>query len=159
MCARDLQDRVHVARLAAEVHRQDRLGAGRDSCLDLRGVEVQGRGLAVHQHRPPPQVLDDRHRGREGHGAGDDLVARPDPHRLERQVQRCGAGVHRHGVLAADVGGEVPLELLDHRAGGEPAGAQAADHRLDLLLAEQRLGEGQESGSHRAPTCWPETST
>ena len=48
---RDLEDRVHVAGEAADVHRHDRPRALRDPFLDPRGVDTEVVGLDVDRRR------------------------------------------------------------------------------------------------------------
>ena len=48
----DRHDRVEVARLSGEVHRDERLGPRRDRRLDARRVDVERVGLDVDEHRP-----------------------------------------------------------------------------------------------------------
>ena len=53
MPARDVQDRVHIARVAVQVNGQDGLdrGIGRRRSLDERRVDVQRVGLDVDHDR------------------------------------------------------------------------------------------------------------
>ena len=75
--AGDLQNRIHVGRLAIEMHRNNGFRFGRDGGFDLRGVDGVRRGVDVHENRRGPGVTDGRDRGYEGEGRGDDFVSRP----------------------------------------------------------------------------------
>ena len=91
------------------------------------------------------EVLDDLGRRRKGMGRRDDLVAGPDAHRLEPQVQRRRRGVDRHRLdLTAEVRRELVLELFCLGAGRQPARAQGVQDLRDLLLADLGESEGQE---------------
>ncbi len=113
---RDGEDRVHVGRLAVEVHRDDRLRARRDGGLELRRVHRVGARVNVHQPRARARVADGRDGGDERERHGDDLVARPDAGGEQRQVQRAGAGVDGDAVAGGAVGGELLLERGDFAA-------------------------------------------
>ena len=95
MPARDVQDRVHIARVAVQVNGQDGLdrGVGRHRSLDKRRVDVQRVGLDVDQDWLRPDMLDDVDAGGEGHRGADDLVAETDAKRGERHMQRRRARV------------------------------------------------------------------
>ena len=90
------------------MHGQDRLGPRRDRGLDRGRVHRPGRRVDVDEDRGRPGVDDRGDRGDEGHRHGDHLVARPDPGREQREMQRRGARVHRDGVPDAAVGREAP---------------------------------------------------
>ena len=71
----ELDDRVHVSRLAEQVHGHQRARARRDGAGDLRHVDVEGGRIDVHEHwrRPDP---------RHGAGGGEERVRagrRPHP--------------------------------------------------------------------------------
>src|SRR5665647_2465374 len=77
----DLQNGVHVHRLAVQVHRHDHLGLRGDLLLDPGWVYVVGAGIDVHKDGYAPAVGDGLGRGDEGVGGGDHLVRyrRPEP--------------------------------------------------------------------------------
>ena len=88
---RGLEQRIHVGALAEQMDRNDRFRSRRDGGDGLRGVDVERRLVDIDEHRP---------RAETGDGAGgrekrvrrrDDLVARLDVERHERQQQRIGA--------------------------------------------------------------------
>ena len=56
-------------------------------------------------------------------------------------------------VLRADVLGEAPLELSGARTGGDPAGLERLDDRLDLL-AGRSPEAGIPTGFRGARGCW-----
>ncbi len=87
-------------------------------------VDVESVALDVDEPWPGAEVPDDFGRGGEGVWSGDDLVLRANAHRLQRQVQRRGAGVDRHSVRGPDAGGEFTLEPVGHSARGYPARTQ-----------------------------------
>ena len=74
--AADLQERLHVGRLAVQVDRQDRPGPPRDLALDLAQVHRVGDRIDVDEDRRGPDVADRPGGGDEGHRDRDDLVAR-----------------------------------------------------------------------------------
>ena len=106
----------------------------------------QRRRVDVDQPHVGAEVAHDLGGGGEGVGGGDDLVARADAQRLEREVQAGGGRIDGQRLQrpVAEEGAEVVLEALGLGAGGEPAGAQRVDHLGDLLLADLGQGEGQD---------------
>src|SRR5208283_800011 len=60
--ARDVENPIHVASVAGEVHRQDRadapVGAALERLLDAGGVDVEGAGIDVNEHRPRAQIAE-----------------------------------------------------------------------------------------------------
>ena len=142
----DRRDARQVAGHAHLVHAEDGLGARRDGGLETRRVDVEGVRLDVHEDRRGAAVADAVGGGDEGVADRDDLVARLDADRQQRQVQGGGAARDRAGVGGADQGGEGLLELRDPRALADPAGAQGLGGGLDLFLADVGLGDGDHCG-------------
>ena len=141
--ARDRHDRIHVRRQAEEVDRDDPDGAGRDLRLDLRDVDVEGLEVDVAEDRARPHVLDHVGRRHPGEGRNDHLVPWLQPECCDGQVERgraraCGQRVPDAGEFL-----ELALELPHHRSLDQPAAAQRALDRLDLLLADERPGDRQ----------------
>ena len=62
--------------------------------------------------------------------AGDDLVARADAHRLERQVQGAGRAVDDHGMLRPGDRRDLLAQFEGARAGGDPAGVERLKHEF-----------------------------
>ena len=83
--ARDVEDAIHVASVAGEVHRQDRadafVGAALERLLDARRVDVEGAGIDVNEHRTRAEVAENLGGRREGKRRGDNLVAGADAER------------------------------------------------------------------------------
>jgi hypothetical protein len=134
----DRIDRIEVGRTAVEVDRHDRARASGDRGFDPCRVEVRSLGKDVREDRRRAGV-GDRLRGRdEGVRGGDDLVARPDPGREEREVQRARPGVERDAVPGSRELGELALErghlVSEHELA---AAADTVDRGEDLLA--QRL--------------------
>ena len=115
----DLLNRVHVARLAVEVHRHD----GRGEAVVLLGGRLEGGRV---DERRVLEAVDEHGHGADvahGLGGGDErvdrhehLVAGPHVRRQQRQLDRVGARADADGVLAAAERGEGGLELLELRA-------------------------------------------
>ena len=145
-----LAQRRHVGGVAAEVHRDDRPRARRDAARDVLGVDVEVvRAAHVAQHRLGADVAGGagaRHERERGH---DHLVARADAGRQAGEVQRGGAAGDRHRVGRADVVGERLLEGLRARAHRQPAGLQAVEHGLHVLLGDRDVGERHAPVAHR----------
>ncbi len=55
---RDLQDGIQIGRLPEEMHGNDRPGARRDRRFDPRGVDIERRGVDIHEYRRGAAVID-----------------------------------------------------------------------------------------------------
>jgi len=80
--------------------------------------------------------------GDEGEADGHDLIARADAHGLKRQAKTHGTVADRAGMGGTDKTGEFSLEGLDLGALGQPAREQDGTRRLGLVLADERLCNG-----------------
>ena len=101
----------------------DRVGQG-------LGIEVVAAGVNVGEDRRGAAMDDGVRSGHPGERRHDDLVALADPERGEGQLQRCGAGGGRQGVLDVVQLGEGALELGDLGTLGQPARLQRLAQRL-----------------------------
>jgi len=141
--AGELEQRVLVARLPREVHREDRAGARAEHLGDACRVEVQRGGIDVGEDRDRSRV--EQHvRGRDpGHGRGHDLVARPDAAGQHGEVEGGRAGARPERVADAQALGEELLEPPGPGPGREPPRAKAGLHLGDLVVGDRRAGVGQ----------------
>ena len=114
------------------------------------GVDVQRGRVDVDQLDVGAQVAHHLRRGGEGVRGGDHLVARADAQRLEREVQAGGGRVDGDAMQRgiAEERGELRLEPLGLRAGGDPARTQRVDHLGDLFFADVGHRKGQEGFGH-----------
>ena len=94
----DLEDRVHLRRLAVEVHRHDGSGALGDRRLDGLRVHVVGGRVDVDEDGASAAVVDHRGRGHKGERHRDHLVTGLDSRCQERQVQGRRPRARRHGM-------------------------------------------------------------
>jgi hypothetical protein len=140
----EVEQRIHVGRGAAEVHGEDAHRAIGDGGGGRHGIDLQRLGIDVHEDRRAAQDLDHVGGGGPGHGGGDHLVAGRQSEGHEADVEAAGGGGEGERFRRAGVGGEVALEALGLRAGGDPARAQRVDDLVDLHLADGRPGERQE---------------
>ncbi len=106
----DLEDRVHVGRLAVQVDGHDRPGAWRDGRFDQSRIDVVRARVDVDPdgrragERNCARAGDERSRRR------DHLVARADVHRPHAQLERGHAGIQAHRVLRLAVGAKLAFE-------------------------------------------------
>ena len=134
--AGDVADPVHRGGMAVEVHRHDRRGARGDRRLDGGRVEAEVVGLDVGEDRAGAGERHRVRRGGEAERRDDDLVARPDAEREQRELQGAGARVHRHARAVLDVLGELGLERGDLGALREHPGREHAFDGGAFLLPE-----------------------
>jgi hypothetical protein len=94
--------------------------------------------------------------GGDGRGGGDDarqdLVARGETERLERQVEAGPAGADSYRVTGADEGGEAGLELDGARPEAQRAGRERGVDLVDLSLIDPRPSQRQDRRSDGTPT-------
>ena len=124
----ELEDRIHVGRLAVEMHRHDRPGARGDRGLDGGRVDVGRVRQAVDEDRRGAGVADRLGGSDEGVDRDDDLVAGADAGGLQGQAHGVGARADAGAEAGATELGEGRLEgsaLRTHGVGG------ARDHRLE----------------------------
>ncbi len=107
------EQRIHVGALSEQMNRNDRFRSRRDGGDGLRGVDVERRLIDVDEHRPRAQTGDGAGGREKRVGRRDDLVARLDVERHERQQQRVGAGRDGDRVADAEHQGQLAFERGD----------------------------------------------
>lgn len=112
----DRIDLVHVSRLAVQTHRHNGLGTRRDRSLDLRGVDVAGIRLDVHEDGFGAKQHDHFRSGDKSKGGGDDFVTGLDAHGHQADQQGLGATGHGNAMLGAGISLELLLQLAHFRA-------------------------------------------
>ena len=131
---------------------------------DVRDVEQEGRGVAIDEHRRGARARDGERARDEGVGRHHDLVARPDPERAQRELERIGAVRDADAVRHPDEAGEARLELrhlgaedeagaLEHA--GEPGAHLVGDLSVLGCEIDQRNPVRRQTGSSR-PWLWIE---
>ena len=124
----------------------------------VRGVSAARTVSAVTQHVSRVDVAEDRHGARrrdrlgarvEGEGGHDDLVARADAERAQRDRDRLRPVGHADGVRGAEPPRELALEGLDLGAEDElPAVDDALDRGVSSSARSGRSGDcGSKSGT------------
>ena len=132
------EDGVQVGGGAAQVHGDDRRGAVGDGGLDLARVDLDRLGVGVHEDGQRVVQQNHVHRGDEGVGGNNDLVARGDPDGRQRGEEGAGAAVGGEAVLRA---GGLGVGLLEPRhvlaAAPEPfAAVDGLQHGFVLALVD-----------------------
>jgi len=144
-----LQDRGHITWLAPEVDRNNCLRSWSNGAFDLFGIKIQSIGLTVHEYRIGLEIKHDFGRRGEGHRRHDDVVALLDPDRIQRQMKGRGSGIHRNGMLRANIPSKILFEALDFGTGGQPSGPECLDDRLNLSFTNRRPMKGDELRTHK----------
>ena len=138
--ARDLDERRHVDGRAHEVDGDHATRAGGDRRLErVRRQQVRAR-IDVDQPRGGTREADALGRGDERVRWDDDLVARADAERPQREHDRLGARRDADGVAGLAVLGELGLERLELGAHGEGARVRDAADDLEQLLEQRGVG-------------------
>ena len=138
----DPEDRLHRRREPVQMDGEDGGRPRRDPGLDLARVDRErvrvdvgedGRRELVQRREPARDEAERR---------DDHLVARPDPERGERELERDGAVRDRHAVGHAAARRPAPLELGHGRLAlgvrDELAARKDAHHGLPVLLGDDR---------------------
>ncbi len=147
--ARDRHQRIHIGRLAVQMHGHQRLdpaaGGTVDQSVALRHAvitdeglhrgrrHIEGLGVDIAENRPRPGARD-RSRGcKEGKGRGDDLIARADVQGHQREQQSIGAGRYADAGRRPAVARDLLLESVHVRAQNKMlAGAHLVDGGHDF---------------------------
>ena len=171
----DLEQRIEVARVAVEVHRQHGAHAAPGDAVDHdagRGPRTRASGSrrpvsAIEAPRDRLDIEEDRMGARSGRShsavamkvsAGTSTSSSgPDTGRDQRHVQGRGAVDDGDRVGHADVGGRLALEALDEGPDrGHPVGVEALLDVLPLVAGEMRDGVGNLASApliDRVPSC------
>jgi len=136
VAARDLDDGIHIRRLAESVHGDDGFGTLGDRIFNQVRIDIPGQRINIDEHRGGALVQHAVRRSNKAERGRNNLIARPDACRDHRQVQPTGTRVHRNAVLAACVGGERTLELIHLGSQGEPLRREHFVHGIDLGLGD-----------------------
>jgi hypothetical protein len=132
---------VERRRPAEEMHGEHGLRLRRHAARGVGRVHVHRHGIDVDEHRRRAAEGDDVAGGWERVRGHEHLVARPEPERQHREVERGRPRRHRDHVLDADGVGEQRLELLDLRAHRELPGREHLADLGQLLLPHVGRGE------------------
>lgn len=145
----DGADRIHVAGAAVEIGRHHRPGARRDRWLDRGGIDA-AVGSDFDRNGHATGRMHCRRCRLHGVAAHDDFVARPDAAGDQGEVQAVGGVVHADREAAADVGGQLALEvgeILLQDEGPTPTDiAEDADQFLFLVGEEGGIVEEGDGG-------------
>ena len=148
----DRGDRLDVAGLAEDVHRDDRLGAWRDRRLERRRIDVERDRIDIGKGDVSAGVQRAVGRRDKRERRGDDLVTGTDPGAHQPEVQAGRATGDGGGVLRADPVGEGALETRPHRTEREHARAQHLEYELLLTRTDVGLRERDRlAGGAHAP--------
>ena len=143
----DRAERLHVARVAEHVHRQDPARARRDGRLDGRRVEHERLGIDVGEDGRRALVEHHVGRGHERDRRRDDLVARPMP---AARTSRCRPAVPLETVTACSQPQKAANSLLEvARVRAEPEDARAQRGEHVLLLARPDVGPRERNLARR----------
>ena len=106
----DLENRVHVGRLAIQVYWDDRLRLVGDRRLQCRHVQRERLRIDVDEDRRGAGVVDGRRGRDERERHGDDFIAPADTGRKQGEVQRARSRIHADALLRLTVVRELVLE-------------------------------------------------
>ena len=111
-------------------------------------VDVERRGIDIHQHGPGADARDAAGGGEERIGRGDDFVAGTDVERHQRREERVGAGRHADRVRHAEPCGELAFERLDFGAEDEALAVAHARDGREHFVAKRRVLRGEIEKRH-----------
>ena len=136
---RNLHDRVHIGRLAEEVHRDDRLRARRDLFRDLHRIDVVGHRVDIRKYRSRPDADDRAGRRKKGERRNDDLIAGADAFDHQRDDERIGTAGDADREIAGAIRSDLFFELLDLRAENEILRIGNLRNLLENFLLDRRV--------------------
>lgn len=140
MIVGDGLDRIDVAQVSVDVHRQNGAGALGDKRLDLSRIKRVVIGLDVSEDRLEPLSHNGVGGGRKGEGRRDDLIATvlAQLHRLKHALQRGMAVDEQRHVVGSQVFLQALLQLLVlHTPVGQPV-TFPQGRNLCAILLERR---------------------
>lgn len=126
------ENTVIVAGYAAEVNRDDDLGLFGDGGLQRIIVHFERVAGGIDQPQLGADVADDRSRRGIRIGAGDALVAGADAQQAQRHFGTGRLRIEADAAGRAEQTGALLLQLLDARAGGDPARSERLCDLVDL---------------------------
>ena len=131
----NVHDRVHVARQAVDVDREDRFGARRDARFDQCWIDVVARRIDIDKDRNGALVENRLERPRKGEGGGDHFVTGLNTDRVERRVDGRRAGVEQNRVRYTQTIGPLTLQTgcLDPVDAGQLPAVQHGEHSSLVL--------------------------
>ncbi len=94
------------------MHGNNRLGARRNLPGHILQIEIETNRAAIDEDRRGANPRDAARRGEKSEAGTNNLVARPDVQRHQRDQDRVGARAHTEGMLRAGELGQRALELL-----------------------------------------------
>ena len=134
-----MEEWIEVGAEPKQVNRNDRLGPRGDRRSHRAGVDVVRQGIDIHEHRPGTKTSGAAGGRKEGIGARDDLVARPDTERHHRHEQPVRPRRDADRVPDPEHHGQLALEELDLPAEDELLTVAHPRHRRDELIPNRRV--------------------
>ena len=129
----DPRDGFHVGALSEQVRHHDGLGARPDRFGHRRRVHIEPAGLHVAKDGPCAQARNGAGGGEKRERDGENLVARSDLQRHERQQKGVRTRGATHGVRTSHIIPDRPLEGVDLRTQNKPLrGHDTVDGRADF---------------------------
>ena len=120
--ATNLKDGIHLGALTKKMDGNDRFGADRDGCLDLRGVHRVGPLFDVDEDRFRSGISNGLRCRHESARNGDNLISSAHAGREQGEPKSIRAISQSDGVATTAVSGKIFLELGDKWTAGKGAG-------------------------------------
>ncbi len=136
--ARDLQDRIHIRRIAEVVNRHNRLRAIGDAMLDIGWVDAESLRIDLGKDDGAAQGVGLETGRPVGEAGADDLVADAHATGVHRRLQRRSAGAKAKGILRPLPLRELLLEELGDVASRHRPPVQNIQNGLFVLLRDDR---------------------
>ena len=129
--ARNLAERVDIAHIPRQMHRNDGARAAGHLSCGRGGIHAQRPLVNVGEHGNPVQRQNGRNGAHVRNRRHDHLVTRLEIERRKRRVDGRGARCHGHGVLHADKLCQGGFEILNEMT-AEAEELPAADHLCEV---------------------------
>ena len=156
----DLQQRIHLARMAAYRWNGKNclyiFGSASMPLLILycsrdafRGIDIQSVGFNIHENGPRSRLFNGVDARTKRHRRRDDGIARTDSLADQSQVERRRAGAsvgqRRRGFHGR---GKIPLKALHLWPGGDPIRAKRVDDFGDFFFADRVMRKWEQLTAH-----------
>ena len=137
MASRNLQDRIHVGRLAKQMNRDDRLCFRTNRALQQTRIQRVSPLVNINKHRLRAAKTDRLGRGHKGHRRGYHFIPGTDPQREQTQPERVRAVAHPDRIRGTAIGREILLEFCHEGTAGERAAVNDLSDRRHQLSADR----------------------
>src|SRR5215831_5302297 len=116
MLARDGHDGIHICHFSKEMNGNDGTGPLVNGLLNTHGIEVKSPGVNVYKHWSATQASNRASSSKKGIRSRNDLIARLDADRHQRNQNSVGTRGDSDCMLTLAIFGDLTLQGFNFRA-------------------------------------------